>query len=65
METITLESQAEFDAVIAALRLLATRMVSDPDGTEQCVGDILTCSGDHAGLTVDGVHDLADRLLAN
>jgi hypothetical protein len=68
MRTITLESDAEFDAVIAALRLLA-RVLNDPTGDPVTVepddgdiGDILTNSGTHAGLTSDEVHDIADRI---
>jgi hypothetical protein len=60
-------SEAERDAVYAALRYLATGLnridplVTPNDGD---IGDILTNSGAHAGLTGEQVHDLCDELLA-
>ena len=59
-------SQREDDAILAALRLLATSLkngsVAPNDGD---IGDILTNSGLHAGLDSEGVHDLADKLAQN
>lgn len=58
-------SLAQGDAIFAALRLLATKLkageVSPDDGD---IGDILTNSGAHAGLSADEVHELCDSLLA-
>ncbi|WP_164034296.1 hypothetical protein, partial [Serratia marcescens] len=57
-------SQPEYDAVIAGLRLLACgledKIVEPNDGD---IGDMLTCGGQHTGLTSDEIHDLCDRLL--
>ncbi|QHF00422.1 hypothetical protein LCG56_28950 (plasmid) [Pseudomonas cannabina pv. alisalensis] len=56
-------SKAEFDAVLAALRLLAASMmgglVRPGDGD---IGEILTDSGTHAGLTAEGVDQLCERI---
>lgn len=64
---LTLNSSEEFDAVIAALRLLACAL-NDPSGdpitvepNDGDIGSILTNEGEHAGLTYDQIHDLADR----
>ncbi len=66
-QTLTLQSDAEYDAIIAALRLLA-RVLDDPTGDpisvepdDGDIGSILTNSGLHSGLTADQVHDIADR----
>ncbi len=63
MTNITL-NRSEFDATIAALRLLATaiesKSVSPNDGD---IGDILTNLGEHDGLNETEVHNLADQLL--
>ena len=58
--TLILPSDAEYDAVIAALRLLATMLSSRP-GVAAIVADIFTNEGRHEGLSSDGVHDIADR----
>ena len=58
--TLILQSDAEYDAVIAALRLLAVALSSRPD-VAAIVTDILTNEGKHEGLSSDGVHDIADR----
>ncbi len=63
MTNITL-NRREFNATLAALRLLATALesgsVSPNDGD---IGDMLTCSGNHDGLNETEVHNLADKLL--
>jgi hypothetical protein len=63
-DVLRFRDQREFDATLAALRLLATALhkgeVAPDDGD---VGDILTCSGDHPGLTSEEVHDIADRMV--
>lgn len=57
-------SKAEYDAVIAGLRMLAagvgTGAVSADDGD---IGEILTNGGAHSGLSAEEIHDLCDRLL--
>lgn len=60
--TLTLNSAAEYDAVLAALRLLATALNSMPQIAEM-VMDIHTNMDKHLGLSSDQVHDIADRLL--
>jgi hypothetical protein len=62
--TLVLESAAEYDAVIAALRLLATALNSRPEVAD-IVTDILTNGGAHAGLSSEQVHDIADRFQAD
>lgn len=62
----------EFDAIVAGLRLLGCALlpgsaeayghVSPNDGD---IGDILTNSGEHAGLTSEQVDALCDRLLGS
>ncbi|WP_439126259.1 MAG: hypothetical protein ACNJA3_28230 (plasmid) [Pseudomonas rhizophila] len=56
-------NKAEFDAVLAALRLLGASMmgglVRPGDGD---IGDILTDSGTHEGLTTEGVDALCERI---
>lgn len=56
-------NKAEFDAVLAALRLLGASMIGGlvrpGDGD---IGEILTDSGTHEGLTVDGVDALCERI---
>ncbi|SBW84634.1 hypothetical protein PVE_R2G0608 [Pseudomonas veronii 1YdBTEX2] len=56
-------SKIEFDAVLAALRLLGASMegglVRPGDGD---IGEILTDSGTHAGLTAEGVDALRERI---
>jgi hypothetical protein len=59
---------AEFDAVLAALRHLAVSLAADESDAGRVrpndgdIGDILTCSGEHAGLTAEQIHDLADSM---
>lgn len=57
-------SRPEKDAIFAALTLLAVSLangeVRPNDGD---IGDILTCCGEHAGLTVVEIDDLAQRLM--
>jgi hypothetical protein len=60
-------TQMERDAILAGLRMLATRM-SGRDGAPALIesdgsgiGDILTGSGTHDGLTEEQVWDLGDR----
>ncbi|WP_241299401.1 hypothetical protein [Burkholderia stabilis] len=57
-------NRREYDAPITSLRLLERNMengkVSPNDGN---LGDILTCSGDHRGLSVRGACTLCDNLL--
>ena len=56
-------NKAEFDAVLAALRLLGASMmgglVRPGDGD---IGEILTDSGPHEGLTAEGVDALCERI---
>lgn len=55
----------QFDAILAGLRLLQSSLdsgaVKPNDGD---IGDILTCDGDHAGLSAAEVDALANSLLA-
>lgn len=57
-------SKAEYDAVIAGLRMLALGVeggtVSADDGD---IGEILTDGGAHSGLSAEEIHDLCGRLL--
>lgn len=57
-------SKVEFDALIASLRLLSAGMsgglVRADDGD---IGDILTDSGTHDGLSADEVDSLCERIL--
>ena len=69
MKTLVLKSDAEYDAIIAALRLLAAGLdkpSNDPAAVrpdDGDIGEILTNGGAHEGLSRDQVHDLADWLL--
>jgi hypothetical protein len=53
----------ELDAVLAGLRLLQSALdagtVTPNDGD---IGDVLTCSGDHGGLTAAQIDELCERL---
>lgn len=54
---------AQFDAILAGLRMLATgleRGTVTPNDND--VGDILTCGGEHPGLTAAQVFDLGDAI---
>lgn len=58
-------SSREHDAVVAGLRLLTKAFANDwIDRDDGDIGAILTCSGNHPGLSVDAIHDLADALLS-
>lgn len=63
MATIRI-SRREYNALVTSLRLLERAMekgeVVPNDGN---LGDILTCSGDHQGLSTDEVCTLCDNLL--
>lgn len=63
--TLLQVTSPQFDAIIAGLRLLQSSLdrgdVAPDDGD---VGDILTCNGDHAGLTAAEIDDLAISLIA-
>jgi len=60
--TLTLNSDAEYDAVIAALRLLAWHVLPPEfQSGDVDITSILTNEGLHPGLTSDEVHDIADR----
>lgn len=57
-------SRAQFDAIIAGLRLLQSSLdagtVEPNDGD---IGDILTCSGEHQGLDAAQIDEFCSGLL--
>jgi hypothetical protein len=58
-------TQPEFDAVLAGLRVLSAAITDSdicPDDGE--IGDILTNAGAHAGLSVEAIDALGDRINA-
>lgn len=63
MSTFTLNAM-ETDAVVAALRLLANKVaLREIEPNDGDVGDILTGSGEHAGLNAEQIHALCDQIL--
>lgn len=57
-------NRREYDALITSLRLLERNMENGEVGpNDGNLGDILTCSGDHRGLSVREVCTLCDNLL--
>lgn len=53
----------EYDAILAGLRLLQIALESGDVGpNDGDIGDILTCGGGHAGLTVEQIETLIDDM---
>lgn len=62
MTSITLNDQ-EIDAVLAALHLLQLAVESDQFGRDGAlVHAIYTNSNEHEGLSLEGIHALAERI---
>lgn len=59
---ITLElTQEQYDAALAGARLLARALkAGDLEPNDGDIGDILTNSGAHAGLSAQAIHAMAD-----
>lgn len=56
-------SDSEYDAILAGLRLLQAALeAGDVEPNDGDVGDILTCAGSHAGLTVEQIESLIDDM---